>query len=66
MEFVPCECCPTCGASSFTRVLVCPSCHRTGCDGCMPEGWGSVCPGCERARQEEQESEATDQEKRSA
>jgi hypothetical protein len=66
MDFVPCECCPRCGASSFTRLLICPRCHETGCDGCMPDGWGSACPRCERAEQGEQEPEAPDQEKRSA
>jgi hypothetical protein len=67
MEFVPCECCPHCGASSFTRLLVCPSCHQTGCDGCMPEGWGSPCPACERtAEQQGPSSEAQDQKKQSA
>lgn len=28
-------------------VLTCPECYKVGCDICMPNGRGCVCPDCE-------------------
>jgi len=47
--------CGNCGAKvpkddpngkNFLYRLVCPECHKAGCDECMPEGRGCLCPEC--------------------
>ena len=34
-------------------ILICASCKRVGCVGCMPYGNGHACPECEVAEKEE-------------